>query len=85
MSDSHHCFGHGWLTATASLACNLHIQYWGSSTNVHDLLPALDQSCSVLPTDLEPVCRTGSREKKQSDFPFNQLVTFDSRDRGTVK
>lgn len=46
-----------------------------------DLLPALDQSCSVLPTD----CRTGSREKKQSDFPFNQLVTFDSRDRGTVE
>lgn len=46
-----------------------------------DLLPALDQSCSVLPTDLEPVCRTGSREKKQSDFPFNQLVTFDSRER----
>lgn len=31
-----------WLaTAKASLACNLHIQYWGSSTNVYGRLPGV--------------------------------------------
>lgn len=51
-----------------------------------DLLPSLNQSCSFLPTDLEPVSvETEAEKRNKSDIPFNQLETFDSRDRGTVK